>query len=234
MSRDFDVCVHEPDISPLAVQGPMAEDLIASLFGEDIRQLGYFRYTHVDLFGTRQLLARSGYSRQGGFEIYLDDARLGPALWDLVWHAGETFNIAPGSPNLIERIEGGLLSYGNDMTRDNNPLECGLGRFCTVDGSVDCIGLDALQRVAETGPARQIRGVVFDGGPCPTCAAPWPVMAGGRQIGMITSAVHSPRLKQNVGLSMIDCEFWSDGQLVTVLSADGKTRTGQISHLPFR
>ena len=175
-------------------------------------------------------------SKQGGFEIYLNDGKLGSALWDLMWEAGREFNMTPGCPNLIERIEGGLLSYGNEFTRENNPFEAGLGKFCQLDGSVDYLGCEALQQLARDGHRREMRGVLFDGGTCPPCGKPWPVMAGhgtGPQIGQITSAAWSPRLARNVGLSMIERAYWEPGQPVTVASADGATRPGEISALPF-
>ena len=233
LGRGMDVQVTEPDVSPLAIQGPKAEDLLATLFGPHIREIGFFKFGWIDFQGTRQLIARSGYSRQGGFEIYLHGGHLGRALWDAIWQAGQPFNIAPGCPNLIERIEGGLLSYGNEMTRETTPLEIGLEKFCTLDGSVDCLGRDALHRTAQAGITRQIRGVLFDGGPCPTCAEPWPVHAGDDQVGQITSAIWSPRLKRNVGLSLIDRGHWDTGQPVTVHSVDGARRPGEVSDLPF-
>ena len=226
-----EVC--ELDVSPLAIQGPKAEDLMARLFGERVRRIGFFRYETFDFEGRRLIVARSGYSKQDGFEIYLDDGSLGGTLWDAIWQAGRAFDIAPGCPNLIDRIEAGLLSYGNEMTRENNPLECGLGRFCQLDGSVACIGLEALQRIARDGVARQIRGLLFDGGPAPPCSRPWPVLVGERQVGRVTSAAYSPRFERNVGLSMIDRSHWEPGQEVTVLSSDGQARPGQVVGLPF-
>jgi dimethylsulfoniopropionate demethylase len=236
LGAGLDVRVDEPDVSPLAVQGPKAEELMVRLFGAEIWDIGFFRFGWFDFQGTRQLIARSGYSRQGGFEIYLGDGKLGPALWDAVWDAGQGLQIAPGCPNLIERIEGGLFSYGNEMTQENNPLEMGLGKFCTLDGSIDFIGRPALQAIASRGVEREIRGVLFDAGPCPPCGKPWPVLAGPDQdqhVGQITSAAWSPRLQRNVGLSIIDRDFWQPGQAVTVHSADGMQRSGQISDLPF-
>jgi dimethylsulfoniopropionate demethylase len=153
-----------------------------------------------------------------------------------MWDAGREFNITPGCPNLIERIEGGLLSYGNEFTRENNPIECGLDKYCQLDGSIDFLGRDVLQRVALEGHKREMRGVLFDGGACPPCGKPWPVKAGGPdgpQIGQITSAAWSPRLDRNVGLSMIDRGYWQPGQAVTVCSADGLQRPGAVSALPF-
>jgi dimethylsulfoniopropionate demethylase len=233
LGRGLDVEVSEPDVSPLAIQGPKAEDLLAGLFGEHIREIGFFKYGWIEFQGTRQLIARSGYSRQGGFEVYLKGGHLGTALWDAIWQAGQAFNIAPGCPNLIERIEGGLFSYGSEMTRENNPLEIGLGKFCALDGSVDYIGRAALQKIASEGITQQIRGVAFNGAPCPTCSKPWPVMVGDQQVGQITSAIWSPRLESNVGQAMIAQEYWAAGQSVAVHSQDGETRNGEVSGLPF-
>ena len=229
----LDVAIDEPDVSPLAVQGPKAEDLMATVFGEEVRSIGFFKYKRLDFQGTQQVIARSGYSRQGGFEIYLHNSALGSALWDTIWEAGQAFNITPGCPNLIERIEGGLFSYGNEMTRENNPLELGLGKFCKLDRSVDFVGLKALQKIAEEGVKREIRGLVFDGDPVPACSKPWPVMAGGRQVGQITSGIWSPRLKANVGLSMIDRGYWDIGQEIEVHTPDGAARGGRIEELPM-
>jgi dimethylsulfoniopropionate demethylase len=233
LGRGMDVDIREPDVSPLAIQGPKAEDLVASLFGEHIRKIGFFKFGWIEFQGTRQLIARSGYSRQGGFEIYLEGGHLGSDLWDAVWEAGQAFNITPGCPNVIERVEGGLFSYGNEFTSENNPLEIGLGKFCVVDGSIDYIGRAALQRIADEGVAREIRGVVFDGPRCPTCSKPWPVMVGDRKVGQITSGIWSPRLERNVGQSMIDRGFWDVGQAVTVHVQNGTVSQGRITGFPI-
>ena len=233
LGRGLEVAIDEPDVSPLAIQGPKAEPLLAGLFGPRVRDIGFFKFGWVDFSGTRQLIARSGYSVQGGFEIYLDGGHLGGDLWDAIWHAGQAFGIAPGCPNLIDRIEGGLLSYGNEITRENTPLEFGLEKFCNLDVDVDCLGREALQRAANAGIPRQVRGILFDGDPCPTCAEPWPVRVGALQVGQITSAIWSPRLKRNVGLSLIARSFWDAGQSVAVHCIDGTTRIGEVSDLPF-
>ena len=233
LGRGLDVTVSEPDVSPLAIQGPKAEDLMADIFGNHIRDIGFFKYDWVSFEGTKQLIARSGYSRQGGFEIYLNGRHLGSALWDRIWDAGQRFDIKPGSPNLIERIEGGLLSYGNEMTRDNNPFEIGLAKFCSFEDDVNYLGKAALSRIAQQGVEREIRGVLFDGDPCPTCATPWSVMVDEVEVGKITSAIWSPRLKGNVGQALILLNFAEAGQKVTVKVSDGTTRNGTISSLPF-
>ena len=233
LGLDLDVAVSEPDVSPLAVQGPRAEDLVAAVFGDEVRNLAYFRFGCSDFLDRQLVIARSGYSKQGGFEIYLDDSSLGVELWDTLWAAGEGFDVAPGCPNLIERVEGGLLSYGNEMTRSNNPFEINLDRFCTLNGRIDYIGRSALEKISRNGPAQRVRGLLFDGGPCPPCGSPWPLYASGRPVGYVTSAIWSPRLKRNVALGMVQKGFWSTGQLVTVHSEDGIERTGVIQMPPL-
>lgn len=229
----LDVSVEEPDVSPLAVQGPKAEDLMATVFGDIVRSIAYFRFRVLPFAGRRLVVARLGYSRQGGFEIYLDDSALGVQLWDTLWEAGAPFEVAPGCPNLIERVEGGLLSYGNEMTRANNPFEINLDRFCRVDGAIRCVGLEALQAIARSGPWRRVRGLLFDGPPCPPCAQPWSVRVDGRVIGQVTTAIWSPRFQRNVALGMLDRGHWDRGQTVDVQSADGLWRRGEVSAFPF-
>lgn len=233
IGRGLNVMVQEPDVYPLAIQGPRAEDLLSEIFGTHIQDIGFFKFGWIEFQGTRQLIARSGYSRQGGFEIYLKGASLGGPLWDKIWQAGQSHNISPGCPNLIERIEGGLLSYGNEMTPENNPFEFGLGKYCSLDGAVEYIGRTALEKIAASGPTRLIHGILFDAPACPTCAIPWPVLSEDQQIGAITSGIYSPRLKQNIGLSLIEEGFWTPGQKISVKLPDGSIRAGEISALPF-
>ena len=163
----FDVNVQEPDVNPLAIQGPKAADVMADLFGEAIRSLKFFHATTIDILGSKQRVTRSGFSSKAGYEIYLDDRSLAEPLWDMIQDAGKPYQMAAGGPNLIDRMEAGLLGYGNEMTQENNPLEMGYERFCTLDGSVDCIGLAALQQIQHHGIERIIRGVKFEGAPCP-------------------------------------------------------------------
>ena len=233
IGRNLQVGVSEPDVSPLAVQGPKAEDLLVEIFGKKIRSIGFFKFSWVDFKGTKQLIARSGYSRQGGFEIYLRGSRLGSSLWDTIWDAGQNYNIAPGCPNLIERIEGGLLSYGNEMTRENNPLEIGLKKFVSLNGSVDYIGRKALELIAEQGPKKLIHGVLIDGPPGEVCTTPWPIFYKGKKIGQITSGIYSPRLEKYVGLSLIDRGYWSTALPVEVAITSSQCFVGSLSGLPF-
>ena len=228
----LDVQVTEPDVCPLAVQGPKSEELMVRVFGEAVRAIRFFRFEWLDFQDSPFAVARSGWSKQGGFEIYVDAPSLAEPLWDALWQAGEDLDVRAGCPNLIERIEGGLLSYGSDMTMENNPLECGLERYCHLDGP-DFLGKAALQKIRDEGPARMIRGVLFDGDPVPACREPWSVAVAGAKAGHVSSAVYSPRMGANIGVAMMDRGYWESGTPVTVTLPDGSLREGKVSDLPF-
>jgi len=226
------VAICEPDVSPLAVQGPKAKALMARVFGEAVRQIGFFRFEPLDFQGRPLVVARSGWSKQGGFEIYLDRSELGAALWQTLWDAGQDLDVGAGCPNLIERIEGGLLSYGSDMTLANNPYECGLERYFRLDGA-DFLGKQALLRLSETGPLRQIRGLSIAGAPVPGCRERWRVEGAGGFAGQVSSATWSPRLKTNIAVAMIEKNHWQPGTPVAVMLPDGSRRDATVCALPF-
>ena len=228
----LDVNVFEPDVSPLGVQGPKADDLMARVFGEAVRGIRFFRFEKLAFEGRELVVARSGFSKQGGFEIYVDGGDLGEPLWDALIAAGEDLEVRAGCPNLIERIEGGLLSYGSDMTRENTPHECGLGRFCRTADAVDCVGRDALMAMLKDGPARQIRSLSIEGEAVPPCTEPWAVTVDGAPAGRVASAVWSPDFQCNVALGMIERAHWEPGTKVWVETPDGR-RSAEIREGTF-
>ncbi|KKN22395.1 hypothetical protein LCGC14_0915600 [marine sediment metagenome] len=217
----LDVLIDEPDVSPLAIQGPKADDLMARVFGDAVRDIRFFRFGMFDFQGRSLAVARSGYSKQGGFEIYVDGADIGMPLWNALFEAGRDLDVRAGCPNLIERVEGGLLSYGNDMTDDNTPHECGLGRFCDTQTAIGCIGRDALLRVAKEGPTKQVRALELHGGPVPPCERVWDIEANGKRVGQVTSAAYSPDFKTNVAIGMVRMTHWDSGTEVQVRTTDG-------------
>lgn len=229
--RDLDVTVEEPEVYPLAVQGPRAEDLMARVFGDEVRAIRFFRYEWLEFDGQPLLVARSGYSKQGGFEIYVQGADLCLPLWDRLMVAGGDFGVRAGGPNLIERIESGLLSYGNDMTRANSPYECGAGPVCRLDTDPPCLAARALQHEAEQGPQRRVRGLRIDGPPVPACREPWPLRAETEYGGIVTSAVWSTVADINVAIGMIENAFIASGTRLTVEAPDG-AREVTVCDLP--
>jgi dimethylsulfoniopropionate demethylase len=219
----LEVDVTEPEVWPLAIQGPKADELAGRVFGDAVRDIRFFRFARLAFKGHDLVVARSGYSKQGGFEVYLDRADLAEALWDALMEAGRDLQVRAGCPNPIERIEGRLLSYGNDMTLGNTPHECGLGRFCDTLTAIGCVGRDALLRVAMDGPVRQIRSLAIEGDPVPGCVLPWPLHdpTSDEKVGQVTSAAWSPDLATNVAIGMVFLSHWREGTRVICETPDG-------------
>ncbi len=217
----LNVQVFEPDVSPLAVQGPKADTLIGRVFGEDVVATKFFRHTTVEIAGKPMVIARSGWSVQGGFEIYLDGSEHGETLWDMLFEAGSDLDMRAGCPNSIERIEGGLLSYGNDMTLEHTPFEAGLGKYCHLDSATSCLGHGALMKKRD--PERQVRPVEISGEAVPSLRAPWPVEdSTGKPAGFVTSAAWSPDFDTNVAIAMVERAHWEPGSQLRVHTPAGK------------
>jgi dimethylsulfoniopropionate demethylase len=233
----LDVSMHEPSIWPLAIQGPLAEEVAAKVFGEAVRSIKFFRFAELQFAGHPLVVARSGWSAQGGFEIYVDDADVGAALYDAIVAAGEPFDIGPGCPNQIERIEAGLLSYGNDVTRADTPLEAGLGAYCSLDAPIEAIGIQALRDQRASGVTRQICGLMIEGERVPAQRNPWSIgrvdsAEGSDLVGHVTSAIWSPRLHSNVALAMVNSDHVAIGTKLVVHAPDG-SRLAQVCSVPF-
>ena len=228
----FDVSVSEPDASPLAIQGPKAEAVVVDLLGEWVFDLKYFWFRETDLDGIPLVVARSGWSKQGGFELYLLDGAKGMSLWDRVKQAGAAHGIAAGAPNQTERIESGLLSYGADNAAESNPFEVGLDKMIALERSDDFIGKQALRRIAEEGPVRRLVGVAFDGDPVGANEHPWPARVDGRPAGMVRAVCYSPRRRENIGIALLEREYAETGTTVEIVGEAGTYR-GEIVPLPM-
>ena len=231
--RGLEVEISEPDVSPMAVQGPMAVDVVASIFGNWVRNLKYFWFGDAEIGCIPVKIARSGFSKQGGFEIYLMDGSRGDELWNIVREAGRPFGIGPGYPNPCERIESGLLSCGGDSDDATNPFEVRLGKFVDLEVDDDVIGIKALRRIKEEGPKRHQLGLVLEGEmPLPDHARWYDIRANGTKIGDMTNGTWSRKLGRNIGFALISCAH-RVGDRIQV-SKEGQEFDGVLCDLPFR
>ena len=164
----LDVTIREPDVSPLQLQGPKSGAVMRALFGDGIMDLKYYWLRRVALDGIPLVVSRTGWSGELGYEIYLQDAAHGDALWEKIMAAGLPLGLKPGHTSAIRRIEGGMLSYHADADITTNPFELGLDRLVNLEIDAPFIGKDALRRIKETGVSRKQAGLVIDG-------PPWPV-----------------------------------------------------------
>ena len=232
--RGWDVLVSEPDVSPLAIQGPLAVNVVATLFGEWVHELRYFGFVETDLDGIPLVLARSGWSKQGGFELYLRDSSRGDALWEMVKEAGAAFDIGPGAPNDTERLESGLISYGADMrwqTYRTNPFEIGLGALVDLDAGNDFVGRSALEKMRAAGLTRTRVGLLIEGRPTPP-GHPVPLSLHGKEVGYVSEFAFSRRIGATIGVAVIGVPASSTANELSVI-VDQHQYAARLAEIPF-
>ena len=213
----FDVKVFEPDVSPLAVQGPRADDVLAELLGDSVRSIGFFKFIETEIAGTAVVLARSGWSGQGGFEIYLQNSADGLALWDAIWEAGQKYDIKTGAPNLIERLETGLKSYGSDMSHTDHVLECGFERYLNLDKPAEYMARESITALQQQGVSRRLCNLMAEGDPLPALRERWEIVNSGVVVGHASSAAWSPKYKANLLFGMLSIDVSEPGTELSVM-----------------
>ena len=233
VNSGMDVNVFEPDVSPLQIGGPKAPQLIEKLFDEDHRDVGFYRAIETSLLGIPLVLARTGWSGEISYELYLRNHKLGDQLWEIVREAGQEYNISPIAPNTIRSIEGGLLSFRSDVLKEDNPYTIGLGRLVDTNQSIDFIGKSALKKIEEEGTKRMLVGVILDGDPIKNPPEQfWPVIDHDLKIGHVSRCIYSPRLKKNIGFANVPTEFSKIDTNLSVISPEGK-RSATVCKWPW-
>jgi len=228
----FDVKIFEPIVDILAVQGPKSFDLMEKVFGEKIKELKFFGFDYFTFNGAKHLIARSGWSKQGGFEIYVENTDSGLKLYDHLFEIGKEFNVRPGCPNLIERIESGLLSYGNDFDNNDNPFQCGFDKYIDLETDINFLGKDKLKKIKEKGIDRKLMGVQIDLTKILLTSSLNIKNNDGNIIGELRSACYSPHFKKVIGIAMIKepyCKASSSG----TIEIDGNSLALKVCDLPF-
>jgi aminomethyltransferase len=229
---NMDVRVFEPDVSPMQLQGPLAPAVAYKLFGELAYGLGYFHMAQTELDGIPLVLARTGWSGELGYELYLQDARRGDDLWEHVCQAGEAFDIKPITPSTIRSIEGGIFSYGSDIRRQDNPYTIGFGRLVDLDMETDFIAKAALKKIKAEGVKRKLVGVEIAADPIPGNDSFWTVLDGDREIGYVSRCAFSPRLQKNIGFINIPVDYSVAGSLISVATSTGLA-TATVVNVPW-
>ena len=229
--RNLDCDVFEPEVSPLAVQGPKADQTMSDLLGEWVMDIPFFGFVDTKIDGIPFLICRSGWSGQGGFELFLTDESKGVDLWERVWEAGLKYGIHPGTPNAVERIESELLSYRADCAASATPLELGLERFMNLEREDHFIGKEALLAEKSRGPSRRLVKILLSGEPLSAPnEEPWPAFdRSENKIGEIRVAAWSPSMKENLGLALISSR--NAGGDFNAVSKDGQSH--RATHLSY-
>lgn len=202
---DIEITDRSPEFSQIALQGPRSEAILSGCVGADLSSLKRFRFLPLTWNGVELLIARTGYTGEDGFEIFLPWEG-GPELWEGLTESGEQYGIKPcglGARDTL-RIEMGYSLYGHEINDDINPFEAGLGRYVKMDGG-DFIGKEALKKVLEEGIKHRIcgfemidRGIPREG---------YGVFKNGALLGTVTSGTLSPSLEKSIGMGYLTGEI---------------------------
>ena len=223
--------ITEPDVNILAVQGPKSFKLMEKVLGKKITELKFFGFDYYTFKGNKFLIARSGWSKQGGFEVYVENRKAGQMLYDELFSTGKEFNVAPGCPNLIERIESALLSAGNDFDSGDNPYECGFDKYIDVESDINYLGRKALVKISKEGINKKLMGVLIDIDKIEVTESV-SLYNNNNVVGDLRSATYSPNLKKVVGIAMIKKKYW-DKTITIELRINGKSNKGRLCDLPI-
>ncbi len=232
IGNKFDVKITEPNVDIMAVQGPKSFKLMEKVFGDKITKLKFFGFDYFDFQGTKHLIAQSGWSKQGGYEIYVKNTKSGLDLYDHLFDVGKEFNVKPGCPNLIERIESALLSFGNDMDNEDNPYECGFDKFINIDSDINFLGKEKLKKIKTEGIKKKLMGIKFDTKEISLSGSLDIKDENNNIIGELRSACYSPHFGKVIGIAMIKKPYWEVSQSVKA-EINGNICTGNVCDLPF-
>jgi len=232
IGKKFDVNIFEPNVDILAVQGPKSLKLMEKIFGKKITEMKFFGFDYFEFAGAKHLIARSGWSKQGGYEIYVENTKSGLSLYDKLFEIGKEFEVKPGCPNLIERIESALLSYGNDMDNDDNPFECGLDKYVHLDTEVNFLGKEKLKEVRKKGITRKLMGVIIEAKGINVSKSINLINEKNSKIGELRSGVYSPHFKKVIGIAMLDKPYCKVSQKIKI-SINDDVFEGKVCDLPF-
>jgi aminomethyltransferase len=245
----MNVKIHEPDVSPVQIQGPKSPWVVKELFGDKVLDLGYYTCMPANVKGMDVVVSRTGFTAELGYEIFLKDSTAGRnavTLWDAILEAGRPYGIAVTGPTHIKALEAGILDYGCDMELNTNPFEVGLDYLVDMNKQADYIGKAALKRIKAEGIKRKLVGLEIAGAPTYEwnwdsgienppgwdTGDRWPVTQNGKKAGYLTKAYFSPKLKKNIGRAMVSLEYSKEGTELTLETPAGP-RTAKVASFYF-
>jgi aminomethyltransferase len=221
------------EYAQLAVQGPLAEEILQPLTAVPLADIRYYRFTYGEVAGKTALVVRTGYTGEDGFEVYVQPGDA-PAVWRALLAEGAPKGLVPAGLGARDtlRFEAGMCLYGNDIDETTTPLEAGLGWIVKLDKG-DFIGRDVLERQHEEGVSRTLigfemidRGIARHGYPV------WAVDNGGEAVGHVTSGTQSPTFGKALATAYVPPELAAAGQelLIDIRSRRARAR---VVPMPF-
>jgi aminomethyltransferase len=217
--------------SLVAIQGPASRGILAPLTDIDLDALRYYAIAEGCVAGIPALVARTGYTGEDGFEVFVDWAQ-GPAIWTALEVAGSAADLIPcglGARDTL-RLEAGMPLYGNELDRTTNPFEAGLGRVVKLDKPGDFVGREALATAADSPLTRRLVGLVVTGRGIARHG--YRVMRDGRPIGAVTSGTQSPTLGQPIAMAYVHPDAAEPGTILAV-EVRGQPVPAEVVPLPF-
>lgn len=235
-TRQFDCKVEHlsDDFTQIAIQGPKAVDLLQKLTDANLSAVKFYWLTHGTVCGLKNILiARTGYTAEDGFEIYIpSDEETSARVWNEILEAGKEFGAVPcglGARNTL-RLEGKLPLYGHEISDTLNVWEAGLDRFCKME-KADFIGRAALEKAKAEPLKRTLIGLEMIGRGI--ARDDYKVLDNsGREIGYVTSGGPAPFLKKNIALAYVPPAFAEIGSTLNV-EIRGQAVAAQVVPTPF-
>jgi aminomethyltransferase len=217
--------------SLVAIQGPRAAGVLQPLTDVDLDALRYYAIAEGLVAGVPALVARTGYTGEDGFELFVDWER-GVDVWKALARAGDKAGVIAcglGARDTL-RLEAGMPLYGNELDRETTPFDAGLGRVVKLEKPGDFVGREALAEVAEEGPKKRLVGLTITGRGIARHG--YPVLAGDRRTGVVTSGTHSPTLGKAIAMASVAP---ADGEPGTILAVEIREQpvSAEVVPLPF-
>lgn len=215
----------------VAIQGPRAREVLAPHTGVDLDALRYYAIAEGRVAGIDAHVARTGYTGEDGFEVFVATERTGE-LWDVLLDAVRAADGVPvglGARDTL-RLEAGMPLYGNELDRDTTPFEAGFERVVKFGKTGDFVGRAALERVAADGPRRRLVGLVVEGRGIARHG--YPVHVDGRRTGVVTSGTQSPTLGVPIAMAYVAPSDAEPGTMVDIEIRDARV-PARVVALPF-
>jgi aminomethyltransferase len=221
------------EIAQLAVQGPLALQIVQKLTDTTVTGMLYYTFTEFEFAGIKNVLfSITGYTGEGGCEIYVRNAD-GPALWKAIFDAGKESGIKPAGLGARDtlRLEMGYCLYGNDINDQTSPIEAGLGWITKFTDSKNFIDKELLMKQKNEGVEKRLKGFVMIERGIPR--QHYEVFdSAGTRIGEVTSGTMSPMLKQGIGMGYLAKGFWKPGTEIFIRIRN-KDLKAIVTDLPF-
>jgi aminomethyltransferase len=215
----------------IAVQGPAAAGIVGPLTDVDLAALRYYAIAEGRVAGIPALVARTGYTGEDGFEVFVEWGRA-DHLWSTLAEGGRKAGLVPAGLGARDtlRLEAGMPLYGNELDSTTNPYEAGLGRVVKLDKPGDFVGRAALERVARDGPTRRLVGLIVRGRGIARHG--YPVWAADRRTGVVTSGTQSPTLGKPIAMAYVAPGDAEPGTIVDVEIREQRV-PAEVVALPF-